>query len=61
LKATHKVCTFDMFIRRNSDGLTNLFLDMTSYIASAKENICLVAIDFAGLTTDPNDLYNFVR
>lgn len=36
-------------------------LDMINLIASTKEKICLVAIDFAGLTTDPKNLHTFVR
>ncbi|ORX49843.1 hypothetical protein DM01DRAFT_1308683, partial [Hesseltinella vesiculosa] len=35
--------------------------DMIGYISSCEKKICLVAIDFAGLTTNPKDLEDFVK
>ncbi|KAL0093416.1 hypothetical protein F4703DRAFT_1712834, partial [Phycomyces blakesleeanus] len=32
---------------------------MISYISAAEQNICIVALDFAGPSTDFNDLHSF--
>lgn len=36
------------------------FLEMLQYISTNKK-ICLVVLDYAGLTTDPNDLKKFLE
>ncbi|CAO3588449.1 unnamed protein product [Absidia cylindrospora] len=35
--------------------------DMISYISTEEQNLCLVTLDFAGLSTDVNDLHSFIR
>ncbi|KAI9484145.1 MAG: hypothetical protein EXX96DRAFT_455774, partial [Benjaminiella poitrasii] len=39
------------------DGNTQ---SMIPYISAAEQNICFVALNFAGLSTDVNDLHSFV-
>ncbi|ORZ07156.1 hypothetical protein BCR42DRAFT_154762 [Absidia repens] len=34
--------------------------DMISYISTAEQNLCLISLDFAGLSTDVNDLHSFI-
>ncbi|KAI9490113.1 hypothetical protein BDB00DRAFT_769367, partial [Zychaea mexicana] len=34
--------------------------DLLSYLKATPKDICLVALDFAGLSTDCHDIYQFV-
>ncbi|OAD78508.1 hypothetical protein PHYBLDRAFT_163618 [Phycomyces blakesleeanus NRRL 1555(-)] len=40
--------------------ILNHFSSMISYISATEQNICIVALDFAGPSTDFNDLHSFV-
>lgn len=37
------------------------FLDMMNHIKTANTDICLIVIDFAGLSRDSEDIRSFVR
>ncbi|CEP11410.1 hypothetical protein [Parasitella parasitica] len=45
----------------NIQGTQGNTLDMIGYIASSNKKICLVVIDFAGLSTNQQNIYDFVH
>jgi hypothetical protein len=49
---------FGMFMRKSIDGDAKIYsADLISFLTSTECSVCLVAVDFAGLTTNPNDLF----
>lgn len=42
-------------------NMIGFFLDLLKFLETTQNNVCLVIIDFTGLSTNTNDLKNFVR
>jgi hypothetical protein len=61
VKGNTQGMSIHMHIHSNLPDSKYISLDLFNYLSSTKKDVCLVAIDFAGLSTDHDDIHSFIK